>query len=171
MKIPILVEYFCISYEKNVQEYLSNETDEKYYFVSEMTFALAKKLGRENDLQLVCTSSRPQDSLTYKYLPERTLADKEFSKVFSANMSGILELIEQNFQYISRICSFLEEYSDYACQRNFLKPCIISWAITEQHLPENILKQLFCIVFQTFPALFEQYKLEILLDTRIGHFV
>lgn len=172
MGIPKLVEYYCMSYERKVQDYLSNETDEKYYFISEMTLTLAKKLGKENELQAVCTSSRPVDSLTYKYLPDRTYLDKQFPKVFSENLPEILLLIEQNFHYISRICSFLEEYSsEYTCQRDFMRPCIISWAITNCYLPESILKQLFAMVFRTFPFLFEQYKLKLLLDTRIGHFV
>lgn len=168
---PTFVEYFDISHEMIIQVYLVNETPQKCYFVSTMTHDIAKKIGRVDELYTVSTNSIPKNWVSYKILKEKEFQENMIPRIFKENMEEILDVIARNYHHISRICSFLEEFTDYSCGRDFMRPCIVSWAITEKYLPEEIIEKLFMIVFRTYPNFYKKYELKLLLDTRIGHII
>lgn len=167
---PKLIEYFDTSYERYTHEYLVNEKNGKVYLCSILTYQLAQELKKEQQLLTVCTYSLPRDWCSYRYEYKKTFSNKSYPTIIKSNLDIVLDLIKENFYYISRISEFLKEFYDYGCERDFVRCCKVAWAITVSYIPPDLMQNLFNLVFDSFPAHVEKKKFELLMEDGVNQF-
>jgi len=166
---PKLIKYFDTSYEKNAIEYLINKDDSYVYLCSPVAFKIAEQVGMVNNLHEVNARRLPVNWCKYQDL-YNTNNSEAFSKIIEKNYFKILELVKNNKKSVVRIVEFFEEFSEYACKKDFVSVCRIAHAITEKYVSPNVMQDLFNIVFDYYREMVTENMFPLLLDTCLSEF-
>lgn len=165
---PRLIFYYDSTFGLPTYEYLVNEKEGKLYLISITTYQIAKMLGRVNELSEIDTHSIPKEWCSYKYETKKTFDKLFLPSAIAERKDEVFRLIDENFQYISRINEFFSAFQDYASHKDFVKSCCIAWIYVQNHLPKGLLQTLFDLIFDFYQDLVGQNEFKLLLEPRVG---
>ncbi len=166
---PKLIKYFDTSEEKDVIAYLIRKDENYLYFCSPTAFKIVQDANLEGDLQEVSARRLPISWCRYQDL-YHTNNSNAFSEIIKKNYNKILEFVKENKQEVVRISEFLEEFTDYRCEKDFITTCVIAKVITAKYVSLQTMQQLFNLIFDHYYEIVEENKFPLLINRDIGPF-
>lgn len=170
MANPALIKYFDPTFGKKTYEYLLEEREGKLYLCSLLTYQLALELKRTNDLKKVNTRSLPKGWCSYSYESKKEFTEPYYPAVLKRNKPKILAFLDENFEYISRLSDFFDNFSDQTVNNDFIRCCRIGLIISVPYIPEQILQHAFNFVFNHYIEYTEHHAFALLLEKEVNFY-